>query len=765
MNNQSLIKSAAQKLVFLIATALLSVAFNANAQWDFKTSYFKIHIDSKGYITGMKNTTVIPNWEFASEKPSPLLALYNYKTGTYFYPQQATYSSKENQFTIGYPNGSVAKVKLESFPKYFRLTLLSLTNRTQITDIQWGSYYTNINNLFGEVIGVARDSSDAVNYAIGVLSLNDITTGGASTTVGDAAPFHYIIHSPDKKRFPLPDSLHEAQLFSIGGDGISDVAFYSHKEPYFRILYGNSASVDAKGEIFITYHAVDRREKRDILFSLIPFMPTNSPNHMQAQALSGVDYIGSSIALWGSPDSTALLDVIQDIVISEKLPYPQVNGKWIKDPARYLPDALVTDGEKYDSIVSYVSQIGFKAIETGVYPFLKVDRANEGYIDGKNFETKPFPFTSGNKSHKEFSDISNPLGVLIGRHNITTALAPGTKDASPFPNDSICCQLTRLLANQISAVDTLLIADNPTYLDEISGWEGHAKSLNILKIGKELIHYSGVSKIAPYNLLNVKRGYWGTTPSVHASGDTICKVMVTLEYGYDGLIPDMFLQDKIAEYYADLSSINGLYFHDFDGEEFLFDTGHGYYGVKRFFRKMFERADVLKIPYLRFTGATLSEGSWHYQSVWNVGGGKNMYDSDTRQWGSTTSEGKDIRDAAISNYFPATLGSNFAIDSTSTIELYEHVQAISIGAGATYFIPMSQKLVERCPNKYAIFKTLRTWENARGANAFTRAIKKQLADPTKNWRLVEINRNTWKLYQRVNGENRNPVMLTRAPNY
>ena len=753
------------RLTLLLGLLFLPFCFAAQAQWDFKTNYFKIHIDNKGYITGMKNSTVAPNREFAADKPSPLLSLYNYKTGTWFYPEKATFSNPGKQFKLDYTNGSVATVRFESLPKYFRLTLLSLSNRETITDIQWGSYYTNITNLFGEVIGVARDTSDAVNYAIGALALNDITTGGASTTQGDAAPFQYIIHSPDKSRFPLPDSLHEAQLFSIGGDGISDVAFFSHPEPYFRILYGNSATVDDKGQVLITYHAVDRREKRSIAFSLIPFMPVNSANHQQVQALPDADYIGSSIALWGSPDSTALLDVIQDIVISEKLPYPKVNGKWIKDPARYLPDAIVTDGEKYDSIVSYVSQMGFKAIETGVYPFFKVDRTNQGYIDGKNFGTKPFHFTAGDKSHKEFADYADSRGILIGRHNITTALAPGTKDAGPIPGDSVCCQQKQILAMKISVADTLIMADNPGYLDEVSGWEGHAKSLNMVKIGKELIHYMGISKTAPYNLLNVKRGYWGTKPSIHQSGDTICKVMVTLEYGYEGLIPDMYLQDKIAEYYADMSCINGLYFHDFDGEEFLFDTGHGYYGVKRFFRKMFERADELRIPYLRFTGATLSEGSWHYQSIWNVGGGKNMYDAGTRKWGSTTSEGKDIRDVAVSNYFPASFGSNFAIDSTSTVALYEHVEAISVGVGATYFIPLSQKLAEHCPNKQAIFKTLRTWENARAANAFTRTVKKQLADPAKDWRLVEINRNTWKLYQRVKGENRNHVMLTRAKNY
>lgn len=38
-----------------------------------------------------------------------------------------------------------------------------------------------------------------------------------------------------------------------------------------------------------------------------------------------------------------------------------------------------------------------------------------------------------------------------------------------------------------------------------------------------------------------------------------------------------------------------------------------------------------------------------------------MYDLKTRQWGSTTSEGKDLRDVAFANYFPATFGGNFPI--------------------------------------------------------------------------------------------------------
>ena len=749
-------------IIFLIC---LQVSCSNQNQVAFKTNYFKIRIDERGFINSMQNTTVTPHREFSpTDKPSPLLCLYNSKEKRYYEPQSATFDENQNIISLGFSNGSVAEIAVQSDEKYIKLTLQSLSPRNGIDDIQWGSYYTNITNLFGEVIGVARDTSEAVNYAIGVLALNDITTGGTSDTEGDASPFQYIIHTPDSKRFPLPDSLYEGQLFPIGGDGISDVAFYSHPEEYFRILYGKSAFIDNQGRAYLTYHASDRTKERNIQFSLIPLLKTNTPNHLEVQALPGVDFVGSSIALWGSPDSTALLDVIQNIVLSEGLPYPIVDGKWIKDPARYIPDVSTTGG-LYDSIIDYTSRLGFKAIHANDLPMYKPDRGDEGYIDGKDFEVKPFKFTSGNKSHKEFADMSNSKGIFLGRHTINTSLAPGTKDVCPIPSDSLCYQQKRILARDISATDTIIEVNDPTYLDEIASWEGHCPSLNMVKIGDELIHYLGVSKTPPYTLQNVTRGYWNTKASSHQNGDTIKKLQVTIAYGYQGIIPNMDLQDKIAEYYADVSHVNGMYFVDLDGQEFLFNQGHGYYAVKRYFHKMFDRASFHGIPYLRITGATLSEGSWHYQSVWNVGGGKNMYDVKARKWGTTTSEGKDLRDVAFANYFPASFGINFGLNANSTVSDYEHVQAVSVGAGATYMLLLKQKDVENCPQKDAIFKVIRTWENARAANAFPRQVKKLLADPQLDWTLEEVDKNTWKLYEVSNGEKSHPRVLTRAEGY
>lgn len=753
------------KRIFLV---LLAVAYAGSsfAQWDFQTDYFKVHIDQRGFITSMKNSTVKPHREFSPvDAPSPLMQLYNGNTRQYYAPVKASYQPSAKMLSLTYPNGSVAQVRLTQHAKYLKLTLLSLSPRAGIEGIQWGSYHTNINNLLGEIIGVARDTSAAVNYAIGMLALNDNTLGGTSATVGDAAPFQYIIHTPDAKRFPLPDSLHEGQVFSLGGDGVSDVAFYAHKEPWYRIMYGDAAQLDTKGRISVSYHFRDRTGKREVLFSLIPHMAANIPNHIDVQPLPGVDYIGSSVALWGSPDSTALLDVLQGIVVAEKLPHPTVNGKWIKDPAAFVPDAL-TSGGIYDSIISYTARLGFKAISLYDQGFLRPDRGNEGYIDGKNFEKKPLKMTAGNKSHKEFAALAGKQGILIGRTPITNSLAPGTRDASPFPSDSLCYQQKRVLTRAISPTDTIITIDDPKYMEEIASWEGHCENLNMIKIGKELIHYKGVSAQPPYRLLRVKRGYWNTTPSSHQESSAIYKLQVTINYGYDGLIPNMQLQDEIAKYYADVCNINGLAYYDFDGQEFLFNNGHGYYSAKRFFRKMFERAKTLGVPYIRFTGATLSEGSWHYQSIWNVGGGKNLYDADTREWGSTTSQGKDLRDVTYANFFPVGMGGNFPITAKSTTGQYEHIQAISVGLGTTYSLNLNQKDVESCPQKEAIFKVIRTWEDARAANAFPRWVKTQLADPAKSWKLEAGNdKNTWNLYEVTGGVKRPPTQLKRASGY
>jgi hypothetical protein len=745
---------------FSVKTSLFLVIYLAMsgfvfAQWNFHTAYFKIHINGNGYITSMKNATVQPNQEFSpDDKPSPLLCLYNSGENQYYYPLKATYNAATRKMILRYANGAAATVLIEpKNEKYLRLTLLSLAGRKGIDNIQWGPVHTSITNILGEMLGVARDTSVDVNYAIGLLSLNDATTGGSATTVGGIAPFEYLIHSPDTKRFPLQPDLHEGQFFTIGGNGISDVAFYSHPEEYYRIMYGNAAGVDSMGRISIVQHATDRQKPKNIFFSLMPKMGANKPVHQELKPIPGVDYIGSKVALWGAPDTIALMTIIRNIVLSEELPYPVLNGKWVKDPARYVPDVL-WNGKTYDSAVSYTAQLGFKGIEGWSLGEYYPNRSDNGNIP------LTIPFASGKKPISVLTDESNAKGIVFGLHTLQNFLQHRiSSDVSPVPNDSLCYLQKRILKQNIDAADTAIVIDNPDYLDEIAGWEGHPADANIIKIGKELIHYMGVTKTQPYTLLHVKRGYWGTAAAAHNAGSTVYKLQTNC---YRGLVPDIFLQDQYADYYANVFKKQGMHYIDFDGEEGLFYQGYGEYSAKRFYRRLFAAVRRNGIGLVRVTGATLSGGSWYYHSIWNVGGGEHMYNNKTRSWGI---EGKDLRNVTFGNYFPSTFGGNFSLTPTSTVQDYENIEALSVGSGVTYVLDLSQSSVEACPQKYEIFKAIRTWENARAANAFPRTVKKMLSNINRQFHLEQIDNNTWKLSEVKSSGSDFLVMLKRAKGY
>lgn len=720
------------------------------AQVDLSTDYFKIQIDKKGFVTSMQNVSQKPAMQFSpTGEPSPLLCLYNSEKDAYYYPQSARYNSSKRELSITYANGSVAAVKLDTKAKYFKCTLQSLTQREHIDDIQWGPFHTNITNLFGELIGVARDTSEAINFCIGALALNDATTGGKSDVQGDFSPSQYIIHSPDTSRFHLPDSLHEGEVFTLGGNGINDVAFFSHPEEYYRILGGNTAFIDDKGQISIAYHSLDRQKAKMIYFSLMPLMPANYPIHQIVQAIPGVDFIGSSIALWGAPDDLGL-KVLENIVVNEKLPYPKVNGKWIKDPARFIPD--VAWYGNYDSCLSYTQQLGFKAIQAEGLGEFYPNLANHGHINWR------IPFSTGKTSIKEFTNQANKHDIFLGLHTLNNFLQNNiSSDVSPVPNDSLCVLLTKKLSNNINATDTNITIDDAKYMEEYGGWEGH--TTNIIKIGKELIYYKGVTDTKPYTLQNVKRGFWKTNATSHEKGEVVEKLQTNC---YGGLVPDIFLQDKLADYYAQLSHVNGMYYIDLDGEEGFTYQGHGNYAFKRFFRRFFEQSARLGIPYQRVMGATLSEGGWHYQSVLNVGGGKNMYLIKDRKW---VIEGKDIRNMCFSNFFPSTFGITEPLQPNSTAQEWENLEAISVGIGVTYMINLSQSSVESCPQKYQIFKAIHTWEKARAANAFPNSIKKILSDANRQFHLEQINNDTWRLDEVKSSGNTTVTTLQRAKGY
>ncbi|QJB31912.1 hypothetical protein HF329_11475 [Chitinophaga oryzae] len=688
-----------------------------------QTKYASVTIDGKGFITSVRNKK--NGREYCPKGlTSALMSLCAGKQ--YLLPQQAVYNPQQHEMRLRYPNGSEALLRIDQRPEYLKLKLLSLTNREKVDNIVWGPYKTTISTLIGDVIGVVRNKE----FAFGMLGLDDNTTSGPPSE-GDLSFMYYFIHSPDPVKYPLPAHLKEGQTFSIGGDGVNDVAFYSQPEEYFRMIYGNGAKLEPAYGATICMHSRNRRKEQMIRFPDYPEGLDGKANSARYQLVTPVeaDFIGSSVALYVCPDSLGL-STIEKIVLAEGLPHPTIDGKWIKDPAAYRPD--IAWYGPHDSLAAYAGRLQIKGIQDEGWGEYYPNPANP-------WKNKRISFSGKADMHiPDFGAQMQQQGIRYGLHTLCEFLQPGdNSDVSPVPSDSLTIMQRTTITKDIMPEDTVITVADTAYFNEFGGWEGN--HTNVLKIGKELIEYDGITRTPPYTFLKVKRGFHGTARGSYKAGATIVKLQPNC---YRGFAPDMHLQDVYADYYGKWLTAGGMDYIDFDGLESCMYQGHGQYSFKRFFRGLFDSYHRNGGKYLRVMGSAVQEGSWHYMSVCNVGGGDHMFSPVKNKWGI---EGKDMRYVFESSYFPATFGIQGYQADWSLYDA-ENLEAKSIGWNATYMLGLNQQTVEASGEKEAIFNAIRLWEEARAANKFSNALKEKLKDLDYKFHLEKAGANAYLLY-------------------
>lgn len=710
--------------IFYACAWLLAVTGSGAAfgqKKSFNTQFSTVTIDAKGYLVSIRDKRSGKEYS-PKNKPSALLTLVDDKRS--ILPLSAEFT-KEN-ILLRYPGGAVATIKVQLRPQYLRLQLLSLENAPGTDNIVWGPYNTTISKKIGEIISVVRDD----HFAVGMLGLDDNTTSGPPTD-GDFGVTYYYIHSPDPALYPLPSHLKEGQKFKIGGDGRNDVAFYSQPEEYFRMNYGNGAVLEPGFGSSICMHSRNRRKEQMIRFPVLPDNLDGGYNSARYQLVLPADagFEGSAIALYACPDSLGLA-TIERIVLDEGLPHPEVNGKWIKDPAAFRPD--VAWYGPHDSLAAYMRRLGVKNVQ------------DEGWGEYyPNFENKwghnRIGFTGGRSATlPEYGAQLKAAGIRYGLHTLCEFLQPGNNShVAPVPSDSLAIMQRTRISKTLSSADTVITLEDTCYLNEFGGWEGN--HTNVLKIGKELIEYESITTTYPYTLKNIRRGLYGTARGTYPAGTEIVKLQPNC---YRGFAPDLDLQDSYAGFYGRWLTEGGMDYIDFDGLESCMYQGHGQYSFKRFFRRLFDSYRESGGQYLRVMGSCVFEGNWHYMSVCNVGGGNHMFDPVLNKWGI---EGKDMRYVFESNYFPATFG---IISYASDWSLYdiENLQAKSIGWDATFMLGLNQRTVENSGLKNAAFSAFRTWEAARDAGIFNAHHKEKLKDLTRKFHLEETSPGVFVLY-------------------
>ncbi len=388
----------------------------------------------------------------------------------------------------------------------------------------------------------------------------------------------------------------------------------------------------------------------------------------------------------------------------------------------------------YDKCLEYAKALGFKDISRDTGEFYP-SRGNNWVGGGVRFSN------GRTMTGKEFMEEAHQAEMTTfgGLHTLCLFLQGGIcRDVTPVPSPHLQTVCRTQLASDISATDTDIVVTDPSFLAEKGTWPEGDNS-NYLRIGGEMLRYNGITATPPYTLIGVTRGH-ASKAEAHQAGDEVVKLQQNC---YNGFCPDMTLMPEYADYYADLMARNGLECIDFDGLESTVYMNQGYYGVRVFFRRLFDTYARLtggKRP--RVTASNVFAGGWLYMDACNVGGGDNMFNAASGRWAT---EGKDIRNGFENSYYPGTFGIQGWHSDWSLYDA-ENLEAKSIGWDATYAFSVSQDAIDSSGEKDAIFKAFHAWETARDENAFTPAIKEQLRDSNRKFHLEQTGEKSFVLY-------------------
>ncbi|NOU84637.1 hypothetical protein GC102_02450 [Paenibacillus sp. LMG 31460] len=446
---------------------------------------------------------------------------------------------------------------------------------------------------------------------------------------------------------------------------------------------------------------------------------------IEVAAISGIEaeIVGSAIAIFGC-EVNRVLDTIEAVELGEGLPHPMIEGIWGKTSPAANQSYLITDFSESTmaDAVHYTKMAGLKYV---YHP--------DPFGQWGHFSLKPHNFPNGDEGLKSCVDMAEGMGVHVGVHTLTNFTTLNDPYVTPVPDERLQSVGEAKLIEPVGIDTGYIVVDDP---------RPFAANMfrRSARIGRELIEYDGVSESAPWKLLGVRRGVKGTAVAAHEAGVAIGRLW---DHGYDVFFPNIELQDEYCQRIAELFRKTGLKQISFDGLEGCYASGHDGYGVNRFVKMCYEGwgeevindASIVVPNYL-----------WHIFTRFNWG----------EPWGAETREGQlewrlNNQRFFARNFIPPMLGwflvrsANDQFEATVPDEI-EWVLSKAAGFNAGFALVADMRVLQRNGNINVLFESVRQWEMARRAGAFTPEQQERLRDPKGDWHLQPAGEGRWNLY-------------------
>jgi len=447
--------------------------------------------------------------------------------------------------------------------------------------------------------------------------------------------------------------------------------------------------------------------------------------------------LGSAIALFGIEEKGAL-ELIGQIEQEEGLPHLLIEGEWVKSsPLAGRPYIISNFGEStVDMMLDFTEEVGFYSLYQS-HPF-----STWGH-----FDLIPSLFPNGREGMKACVDKARERNIRMGVHTLTNFITTNDPFVSPVPHPGLASYAKTLITADLSLTDTEIPIEDSTFYHK-------STTLQTVRIGNELIRFSGISEEPPFKLLNCKRGAFGTKAASHARGEKIARL---IDHPYKTFYPNMDLQNEMIDNLVDFFNETGVSHMDFDGHEGAYSTGYGDASKDYFALRFLEGVDHMVI-----NGTSQSSHFyWHLNTYMNWGepwyGGMRESQNEIRFNNQATLE---------RNYQPNMLGW-FWYQAGTTLEEMEWMLARAAGWNAGYALVVNPGALGKNPYTREVIEALRTWEEAKQRDLFNKDQKDLLKAGEYDFSLYKINEDEFHLqhYRKESFEHAHLVLQPGQPHY
>lgn len=493
------------------------------------------------------------------------------------------------------------------------------------------------------------------------------------------------------------------------------------------------------------------------LFTNVSQLPPMQ-NHPDASCVKQFGMVGAKVTLLGVAQKD-LLPAIRSVVEKAKdIPFSDQGGAWAQlrkaGHGSYLMNFGSLTEETVDEWIKACNNLGFNQIDL---------HGGSDFFRFGDLELNKKKWPEGWANFKRINTKLREAGILPLLHTYAFFLDKASVYVTPVPSEGLAYSSAFTLAKPIGSSDTTITVNESTA--DISTVTGFFERNSVtLRIGTELISFTGVTKTAPYQFTGLKRGANGTTASAH----TETAKAYRLKECFGLFVPDpnsqLFIDvaKRTAEV-ADENGFDGLYFDAIDGSDILGGGENAWYYGTKF---VFEVAEHLKRP-IGMEMSSMSHHYWHYRSRWQawdkpVRGHKRFIDFHLAQIKSSgvaedakLGQLQIIQKYTAAKYGPLLLPLHLGwwenkswsppqIERTLPDDIeYLGCKMIGNDAGLSMLRGADQKSLEENPLFKRLAGIIKQYEGLRQQHYFSEEVKDLLRQPGKEYTLFQESDKSW----------------------